>query len=299
MAVWSRREGPNRESESSLNRQRELEVSSWESILHKHNDTSDKSEKLFNRLGNTCDSKLTPRETAPRYHDDSMDKSVQTITRLQSVKGSQTYPQEKKGLDQRTFACSNQSDYSDYSLDHLRNTDEYKMLVCVGKRRYQQWTREVQDKKRDNSEKSFIRCNTSSSNQLIGSGGKDQMECEDLRTETNSAQETMGGTLNEGSESPMSQHVVRANNEVVEAPSSLTKEQKRKFSSVDLQQSWGKAVSFITNTSSKLSLSTAFRGLMQTPEVTERGQNQTFHCTNQNDLDNVNHISDSSFTFFL
>ena len=53
---------------------------------------------------------------------------------------------------------------------------------------------------------------------MIGSDGKDQTECENPMTENNSAQETMGGTLNEDSESPMSQHVVRVNNEVGEGP---------------------------------------------------------------------------------
>ena len=145
VASWNGGEGPNRESENSLNRRRELEIYSWESILHRHKDISDKSEKSFYHLEETCDSKLTPRETAPRYHDDSIDKNAQTITRLQSVKGIRTHLQEKKESDQRTFACSNQSDYSDYSLDHPRDADEYKTLVCVEKRRYRQWTREVQD----------------------------------------------------------------------------------------------------------------------------------------------------------
>ena len=69
------------------------------------------------------------------------------------------------------------------------------------------------------------------------------------------------------------------------------------FNKVDLQQGWGKTVSFIT--SNKLSLTNALHSLAQIPVVTKIDRNKENDLGEQNDLDNVGLISDSSYTFFL
>ena len=77
-------------------------------------------------------------------------------------------------------------------------------------------------------------------------------------------------------------------------------EQTEEINSLGLQQHWGKAVSFITNTSNKLRLSSALCSLAQIPEVTKSGKVEE-NSVQSNDLDNANYISElnSSFTFFL
>ena len=81
------------------------------------------------------------------------------------------------------------------------------------------------------------------------------------------------------------------NNDVAKKTEELNK--------VDLQQGWGKTVSFITNTSNKLSLTNALRSLAQIPVVTKIDRTKENDLGEQNDLDNVDLISDSSYTFFL
>ena len=88
-------------------------------------------------------------------------------------------------------------------------------------------------------------------------------------------------------------------NEELKVPSNSVVEKTDKINNVDLQQGWGKAVSFITNTSNKLSLSSAIRSLTQIPGVTRKGKIKENCSIKQNDLDDINSISDSSFTFFL
>ena len=61
---------------------------------------------------------------------------------------------------------------------------------------------------------------------------------------------------------------------------------------VDLQQGWG-------NTRNKLSLTNALHSLAQIPVVTKIDRTKENDLGEQNDLDNVGLISDSSYTFFL
>ena len=68
---------------------------------------------------------------------------------------------------------------------------------------------------------------------------------------------------------------------------------------VDLQQGWGKTVSFITNTSNKLSLTNTLRSLGQILVVIKIDRIKENDLGEQNDLYNVGLISDSSYTFFL
>ena len=77
--------------------------------------------------------------------------------------------------------------------------------------------------------------------------------------------------------------------------------QTDEINSLDLQQGWGKAVSFITNSSNKLRLSSVFRSLAHIPVVTKNGKVEENSTVEVNDLNNVNYISEtnSSFTFFL
>ena len=85
----------------------------------------------------------------------------------------------------------------------------------------------------------------------------------------------------------------------LKVPSNSVVEKTDKTNNVDLQQGWGKAVSFITNTSNKLSLSSALRSLTQIVGVTRKGKTKENCSIQQNDLDNINSVSDLSFTFFL
>ena len=103
----------------------------------------------------------------------------------------------------------------------------------------------------------------------------------------------------ESSEKSIIQPSETRENEELKVPSNSVVEKTDKTNNVDLQQGWGKAVSFITNTSNKLSLSSALRSLMQIPGVTRKGKTKENCSIKQNDLDNINSISDSSFTFFL
>ena len=82
-------------------------------------------------------------------------------------------------------------------------------------------------------------------------------------------------------------------------PNNAVAERTDEINNVDLQHGWGKAVSFITNTSNKLSLSNALRSLAQIPVVAKRDGTKENDLGEQNDLDNVGFISDSSYTFFL
>ena len=82
-------------------------------------------------------------------------------------------------------------------------------------------------------------------------------------------------------------------------PNNTAVEQTDEISKADLRRGWGKAVSFITNTSNKLSLSCALRSLAQIPVVARNDKTKENNSIKQNDLDNVNCVSDSSFTFFL
>ena len=78
-------------------------------------------------------------------------------------------------------------------------------------------------------------------------------------------------------------------------------EQTEEINSTDLRCSWGKAVSFITNTSSKLCLFSALCSLVQIRVVAKKDKAKENSSIKQNDLDNTHYISEtnSSFTFFL
>ena len=76
-------------------------------------------------------------------------------------------------------------------------------------------------------------------------------------------------------------------------------ERTAEINNVELQQGWGKAVSFITNTSNKLCLSSALRSLTQIPLVAGRNKTKENSSIKQKGLDSMNCVSDSSFTFFL
>ena len=71
------------------------------------------------------------------------------------------------------------------------------------------------------------------------------------------------------------------------------------FNKVDLQQGWGKTVSFITNTSKKLGLTNALRSWARIPVGTKIDRAKENDLGEESDLDSVGLISDSSYTFFL
>ena len=77
-------------------------------------------------------------------------------------------------------------------------------------------------------------------------------------------------------------------------------QQTEEINSLDIQQHWGKAVSFITNTSNKLCLSSALHSLVQIPVVAKNGREEK-NSVQSNYLNNINDISEPSlsFTFFL
>ena len=82
-------------------------------------------------------------------------------------------------------------------------------------------------------------------------------------------------------------------------PNNAVAERTDQINNVDLQHGWGKAVSFITNTSNRLSLSNALCSLAQIPVVAKRDGTKENDLGEQNDLDNDGFISNSSYTFFL
>ena len=82
-------------------------------------------------------------------------------------------------------------------------------------------------------------------------------------------------------------------------PNNAVAERTDEINNVDLQHGWGKAVSFITNTSNKLSLSNALCSLAQILVIAKIDGTKENNLGEQNDLDNVGFISDSSYTFFL
>ena len=82
-------------------------------------------------------------------------------------------------------------------------------------------------------------------------------------------------------------------------PNNDVAKKTEEFNKVDLQQGWGKTVSCITNISNKLSLTNALCNLVQIPVVTKIDRNKENDLGEQNDLDDVDLVSDSSYTFFL
>ena len=103
----------------------------------------------------------------------------------------------------------------------------------------------------------------------------------------------------ESSEKLIIRPSVTRNNDELKVSNTSVVEKTDKTNNIDPQQGWGKAVSFITNTSNKLSLCSALRSLMQILGVTIKGKTKENCSIQRNDLDNINSISDSSFTFFL
>ena len=71
------------------------------------------------------------------------------------------------------------------------------------------------------------------------------------------------------------------------------------FNKVDLQQGWGKTVSFITNTRNKLGLTNALCSLAQILVVTKIDRIKGNDLGEQDDSDSDALISDSNYTFFL
>ena len=117
-----------------------------------------------------------------------------------------------------------------------RNLHSVNMELCV--------KREEQLDKRENSERSIyhkhqIQCNHSVEKKLKPTLCEDQCDIS----------EKLIIPLSEASEK-----------EEIKIPNNSVTEQTDKRDNVDLQQGWGKAVSFITNTSNKLSLSSALSG---------------------------------------
>ena len=74
-----------------------------------------------------------------------------------------------------------------------------------------------------------------------------------------------------------------------------------KKSSLESQWGWDKVVSFLTNATNRLHLSSTFYSLAQTPVVADSGKVRELNINESNNLDNKNLISESTtnFTFFL
>ena len=212
------------------------------------------------------------------------------------------------------------SDYSENSFNHLGGV---KSRDVEGEGGYLQWTRiadnhEVQS---DKGKKLLIHCNFMERNlhsvnvelyvqrkdQLDERKGseksinlKHQIQCNhsvDKKLKPTLA--TLCEVQCESSEKSIIQLSETRDNGELKVPSNSVVEKTDKTNNVDLQQGWGKAVSFITNTSNKLSLSSALCSLTQILGVTRKGKTKENCSIQQNDLDNINSISDSSFTFFL
>ena len=75
----------------------------------------------------------------------------------------------------------------------------------------------------------------------------------------------------ESSEKSIIQPSITRNNDELKVSNTSVVEKTDKTNNIDLQQGWGKAASFITNTSNKLSLCSALRSFMQIPGVYKKG----------------------------
>ena len=74
---------------------------------------------------------------------------------------------------------------------------------------------------------------------------------------------------------------MKQENGELKVPSNSVVEKTDKTNNVDLQQGWGKAVLFITNTSNKLSLSSALHSLTQILGVTRKGKQKKIVQSNK------------------
>ena len=72
-------------------------------------------------------------------------------------------------------------------------------------------------------------------------------------------------------------------------------------SSLESQRGWGKAVSFFTNATNGLHLSSTFHSLAQIPVVADSSKVRELSINESNNLNNKNLISENTtnFTFFL
>ena len=275
------------------------------------------SKETINRLGNYSTTEHTEQWTALRKHTYPSNYSENSFNRLGGVKSSEVSSYEGEHTGQWTLPKESTypSDYGEKSLNCLKGAE--------GEGGYLQWTRiadnhEVQS---DKCEKLLIHCNFMERNlhsvnvELYvqrkdwldeREGSKKSINLKHQIQRNHSVDKKLKPTLAtlcevqcESSEKSIIQPSETGDNEELKVPSNSVVENTDKTKNVDLQQGWGKAVSFITNTSNKLSLSSALRSLVQIPGVTRKGNIKENCSIKQNDLDDINSISDSSFTFFL
>ena len=286
-----------------------------------HKYPRDYGEKLLNRMGGVMTTEVsffegerTGQWTIAKECTCPSDYCKKSLTRLEGVITREVPFLEGERTGQRTVpkGCMYPSDYGKKSLNCLEGVE--------GEGSYLHWTgiADNYEVQRENSKKAIYRCNVMernlhSVNMEVYVKRKDQLDKRESSEKSiyqiqcnHSVEKKLKPTLamlcadysdiSEKSIIPLSE---AREKEELKIPNNSVTEQTDKRDNVDLQQGWGKAVSFITNTSNKLSLCSALRSLAQILGVTRTGKTKENCSTKQSNLDRTNSISDSSFTFFL
>ena len=237
------------------------------------------SKETINRFGNHSTTEHTEQWTALRKHTYPSDYSKNLFNRFGGVKTGEVSSYEGEHTGQWTLPKESTypSNYGKKSLNCFRGAE--------GEGGYLLWTRiadnhEVQS---DKCEKLHIRCNFMERNlhsmnvelyvqrkdQLDKREGseksinlKHQIQCNhSVDKKLKPMLATLCEVQCENSKKSIIQPSETRDNEELKVPSNSVVEKTDKTKNVDLQQGWGKAVSFITNTSDKLSLSSVLHSL--------------------------------------
>ena len=248
----------------------------------------------------------TEQWTIPKDRTCPRDYGKKLLNRLEGVRTSEVSFLEKEHTVQWTVPkeCTYSSNYGKNSLNRLGGVE--------GEGGYLQWTgiadnEEVQS---ENSEKSLIRCNIMernlhSVNMEVYFKRKDQLDKRENSEKSinhkhqiqcnHSVNKKLKPTLTTVCkiQCDISKELIIPLNEArvkeeLKIPNNSVIEQTDKRINVNLQKGWGKAVSFITNSSNKLSLSSALCSLAQIPGVTRTGKTKENCSIKQTDLDNIN-----------
>ena len=306
------------EKEDTINREGEQQNRRDDNItlceLTKDLDPHEKLEKSINTVFST-----NIEHMVKKVNDADSKSSEESINRHRNDRPTEHKVQWTDG-NKRTYP----SNYSEESLNRLGDVDSGTVFPYEGEEGYLQRTLKMDHQKlqSDKGEKSLICCNTLKRNlQCVNSESniqkRDELGEEEYRQksinhmhQTQYSQcvkenpKTMIATLCElqceiSEKSIILPKELRCDTCYQTVPNNSVVEWTDEINNVDLQQGWGKAVSFITNTSNKLCLSSVLRSLTQIPVVAGRDKTKENSSIKQNGLDSVNCVSDSSFTFFL
>ena len=225
-----------------------------------------------------------------KEHTYLSDHSDNSFNRLGSMGNGEVSSYEGEHTGQWTFPkkSTSPSNYGKKLFDRLGGVEE--------EGGYLQWTRiadnhEVQSEK---CERLLIRCNIKERNihsmnvelyvqnkdRLDEKEGseksinlKPQIQCNhNIDKELKPTLATLCEIQCESSKKLISWPSITRNNDKLKVSNTSVVEKTDKTNNIDLQQGWGKAVSFITNTSNKLSLCSALHSFMQIPGVTRKGK---------------------------